>query len=45
VNFTGDPAAAEVLVHRLRRKIEAPAGAEPVIETVRGQGYVIRERR
>ena len=45
VNFDGDPAAVEVLVHRLRRKIEAPDGARPAIETVRGQGYVVREQR
>jgi DNA-binding response OmpR family regulator len=31
-------------VHRLRRKIEAPdEGGGPVIGTVRGQGYVIKE--
>jgi two-component system OmpR family response regulator len=41
VNFDGEPAVAEVLMHRLRRKIEG-AGRPPVIETVRGEGYIIR---
>jgi DNA-binding response OmpR family regulator len=65
VNFEGDPAVVEVLMHRLRRKIEAASGPAsdpgsgadsdpgsavgaaggPVIETVRGQGYVIRAAR
>jgi two-component system OmpR family response regulator len=40
-NFDGEPAVVEVLVHRLRRKISAPGGP-PVIETVRGEGYIIR---
>jgi two-component system OmpR family response regulator len=31
----------EVHVHRLRRKID-PARGEPVIVTVRGEGYLIR---
>lgn len=53
VHFEGDPATVEVLMHRLRRKIESPdsvggsAGgfsAGSVVETVRGQGYLIRER-
>jgi two-component system, OmpR family, response regulator len=47
VDFDGDPAAVEVLMHRLRRKIETsePAVDEPdspIIQTVRGRGYVIR---
>jgi two-component system, OmpR family, response regulator len=43
INYDGDPAVVQVLMHRLRRKIEAPdEGGAPVIETVRGQGYVIR---
>ncbi|MFF4301990.1 response regulator transcription factor [Streptomyces sp. NPDC001601] len=37
----GDPAVVEVVVHRLRRKIET-LEAPAVIETVRGKGYVIR---
>ncbi|SEG57811.1 DNA-binding response regulator, OmpR family, contains REC and winged-helix (wHTH) domain [Actinacidiphila yanglinensis] len=45
VHFDGDRAVVEVLMHRLRRKIEAPGADRPIIETVRGQGYVIRERR
>jgi len=46
VNYDGDPAVVEVLMHRLRRKIEAAdADGGALIETVRGQGYVIRERR
>ncbi|HZR49694.1 MAG TPA: response regulator transcription factor [Streptosporangiaceae bacterium] len=40
VNFDGELAVAEVLMHRLRRKLGTP----PVIETVRGEGYVIRDR-
>jgi len=36
--FDGGPAVVEVLVHRLRRKIDAPG-----IETRRGQGYLIRD--
>jgi len=42
VNFDGEPAVAEVLMHRLRRKIERP-GRPPAIQTVRGQGYIIRD--
>jgi two-component system, OmpR family, response regulator len=42
VAFDGDPAVVEVLVHRLRRKINPPAG-DPVIVTVRGEGYLIRD--
>ncbi|SEO45758.1 response regulator transcription factor [Actinacidiphila rubida] len=42
VNFDGGPSVVEVHVHRLRRKIETPGGP-PVIETVRGGGYVVRE--
>ncbi|WEO92702.1 response regulator transcription factor [Streptomyces sp. FXJ1.172] len=42
VNFEGGPSVVEVHVHRLRRKIETPGGP-PLIETVRGEGYLIRE--
>jgi DNA-binding response OmpR family regulator len=42
VNFDGGHAAVEVLVHRLRRKIDA-SGRLPVIETLRGEGYIIRD--
>jgi DNA-binding response OmpR family regulator len=38
--YDGDPAAVEVHVHRLRRKIDPPGGA-PAIVTVRGEGYMI----
>src|ERR1700761_5922517 len=41
-NFDGGPAAVEVLVHRLRRKIELP-GNPALIETLRGEGYIIRD--
>jgi two-component system OmpR family response regulator len=41
VNFDGDPSVVEVQVHRLRRKLDA--GGPPLIETVRGEGYLIRE--
>jgi DNA-binding response OmpR family regulator len=43
-NFDGDPAVVEVLMHRLRRKVEVP-GRPPIIETRRGEGYVIRDGR
>jgi len=42
VNYDGEPAVVEVLMHRLRRKIERP-GRPPAIQTVRGQGYIIRD--
>lgn len=42
VNFDGEPAVVEVLMHRLRRKIRRP-GRTPAIETVRGEGYIIRD--
>ena len=42
VAFDGGPAVVEVHVHRLRRKIDPPDG-EPVIVTVRGEGYMIRD--
>jgi len=38
--YDGGPAVVEVLVHRLRRKID-PAAGPPVIRTLRGQGYLI----
>jgi DNA-binding response OmpR family regulator len=41
VAYDGGPSVVEVHVHRLRRKIEA-GGRPQVIETVRGEGYVIR---
>ena len=40
-DFTGDPNIVEVYVGRLRRKLRAPGGPEP-IETVRGVGYRMR---
>ncbi|MEN3304213.1 MAG: hypothetical protein V7603_415 [Micromonosporaceae bacterium] len=39
-NFDGGPAVVEVHVHRLRRKIDPTVGT-PVIQTVRGEGYLI----
>jgi DNA-binding response OmpR family regulator len=42
VNFDGEPAVVEVLMHRLRRKIELPSRPS-AIETVRGEGYIIRD--
>jgi DNA-binding response OmpR family regulator len=42
VNFDGEPAVVEVLMHRLRRKIERP-GRPAAIQTVRGEGYIIRD--
>jgi two-component system, OmpR family, response regulator len=41
VNFDGGPSVVEVHVHRLRRKLEAPGGPQ-IVETVRGEGYLIR---
>ncbi|MCY1418629.1 Virulence transcriptional regulatory protein PhoP [compost metagenome] len=38
-----DPNVIEVLVGRLRRKLEGPSGFKP-IETVRGLGYLFTER-
>ncbi|WP_432840749.1 response regulator transcription factor [Dactylosporangium sp. CA-092794] len=39
-HFDGGPAVVEVHVHRLRRKID-PAAGRPVIQTLRGEGYLI----
>jgi two-component system, OmpR family, response regulator len=39
-HFDGGPAVVEVHVHRLRRKLDPTVGA-PVIQTVRGEGYLI----
>lgn len=38
-----DPNVIEVLVGRLRRKLEGTAGFKP-IDTVRGLGYLFNER-
>jgi two-component system OmpR family response regulator len=38
--YDGGPTTVEVQIHRLRRKIDPP-GAEPVIVTVRGRGYLV----
>jgi two-component system, OmpR family, response regulator len=38
--FDGGPAVVEVLIHRLRRKVDPPSGA-PAIVTIRGEGYLI----
>lgn len=40
VAYDGGPAAVEVHIHRLRRKIE-PDTSHAVIRTVRGEGYLI----
>jgi two-component system OmpR family response regulator len=42
VALDSGPAVVEVQVHRLRRKIDPPEG-DPVIVTVRGEGYLIRD--
>ena len=39
--YDGGPAVVEVLIHRLRRKVDPPSGA-PTIVTVRGEGYLIQ---
>jgi two-component system, OmpR family, response regulator len=40
VAYDGGPTVVEVLVHRLRKKID-PAGGPPAILTLRGEGYLI----
>jgi DNA-binding response OmpR family regulator len=40
--YDGDPGVVEVHIHRLRRKIDPPAGPA-VIHTVRGAGYLIQD--
>ncbi|RFA07758.1 DNA-binding response regulator [Subtercola boreus] len=40
--YEGGPAVVEVLVHRLRRRIEA-SHSIPVIHTLRGEGYLIQD--
>ncbi|MFE9572965.1 response regulator transcription factor [Streptomyces sp. NPDC006692] len=40
--YDGGPAVVEVLVHRLRRKID-PASGPATILTVRGEGYLVRD--
>jgi DNA-binding response OmpR family regulator len=40
--YDGGPAVVEVLVHRLRRKIDLDA-ERPVILTLRGEGYLIQD--
>jgi DNA-binding response OmpR family regulator len=39
--YDGGPAVVEVLIHRLRRKID-PAAGPPTIVTLRGEGYLIQ---
>jgi DNA-binding response OmpR family regulator len=41
VAYDGPVSVVDVQIHRLRRKIDPP-DAEPLIATIRGQGYVIR---
>jgi two-component system OmpR family response regulator len=38
--YDGGPAVVEVQIHRLRRKIDQPAGP-PTIVTLRGEGYMV----
>ncbi|AUG82036.1 transcriptional regulator [Kitasatospora sp. MMS16-BH015] len=40
--YDGGPGVVEVLVHRLRKKIDPPGG-RPVITTLRGEGYLIQD--
>jgi two-component system OmpR family response regulator len=42
VAYDGGPSVVEVLVHRLRRKID-PDDGPPVIATLRGEGYLLRD--
>jgi DNA-binding response OmpR family regulator len=39
--YDGGPAVVEVLIHRLRRKVD-PVSGPPTIVTVRGEGYLIQ---
>jgi two-component system OmpR family response regulator len=39
--YDGGPAVVEVLIHRLRRKVDSVSGP-PTIVTVRGEGYLIQ---
>jgi DNA-binding response OmpR family regulator len=39
--YDGGPAVVEVLIHRLRRKVD-PVSGMPTIVTVRGEGYLIQ---
>jgi DNA-binding response OmpR family regulator len=39
--YDGGPAVVEVLIHRLRRKVDPVSGA-PTIVTIRGEGYLIQ---
>jgi DNA-binding response OmpR family regulator len=41
IAYEGGPAVVEVLIHRLRRKIDLPSG-RPTIVTLRGEGYLIQ---
>jgi two-component system, OmpR family, response regulator len=41
IAYEGGPAVVEVLIHRLRRKIDPPEG-RPTIVTLRGEGYLIQ---
>jgi DNA-binding response OmpR family regulator len=42
--YAGGPSVVEVTVHRLRRKLDRPGG-DSVIQTLRGEGYLIRDDR
>jgi two-component system OmpR family response regulator len=39
--YEGGTAVVEVLIHRLRRKIDPPTGT-PIIVTLRGEGYMVQ---
>lgn len=42
-DFGGDTSVVEKVISRLRRKVD-PAGAVPLVQTVRGFGYVLRDQ-
>jgi len=44
MNFDSDTNVIDVHVRRLRTKLDVPAGATPLVHTVRGAGYVIEDR-
>ena len=43
INFEADTNVVDVVIRRLRTKVDAPFG-EPLIHTVRGAGYVLEKR-
>ena len=44
-DFGGDASVVETYISYLRKKIDAGEGTTPLIQTVRGFGYAIRDPR